>query len=199
MLKMKSLFISSYKEMKNVRSITLIAMFGAISIIFGMFLTVMLWDFLKVGFTFLPNEFVYYLFGPFVGIIYGGTLDILTYLVKPMGAFFPGFTISGILTGLLYGMLLYKRPLSLWRIVLVNILRSVFIDLILNTYWLTILNGEASVVMLPMRALKLFIMLPVESILLFAVIKGVEASGILKLLQSKSMKKSPASHSRSRL
>ncbi len=188
MLKMKDLFISSYKEMKHVRCITLTAMFGAISIIFGMFFTIMLWDFLKVGFTFLPNEFVYYLFGPFVGIIYGGTLDILTYLVKPMGSFFPGFTISAMLTGLLYGVFLYKKPLSIWRILIVNLLRSIFIDLILNTFWLTLLYGNTFIGMLPLRALKLLIMLPVETILLFVVIKSVEASGILKLLKSKGIK-----------
>ncbi len=184
MSKFKKLFLASFKEMKNVRCITLTAMFGAISIVLGSF-TVILWDFLKIGFTFLPNEFVYYLFGPFVGIIYGAAIDILTFLVKPMGAFFPGLTISSMLTGLLYGLILYQKPISLKRILIANILRMVFIDILLNTFWFTLLYGNSFMAMLPIRALKQLIMLPVETMLLFAAIRGVEASGILKMLYNK--------------
>lgn len=184
MSRFKDLFLASFKEMKNVRCITLTAMFGAISIVLGS-LTIMLWDFLKIGFTFLPNEFVYYLFGPFVGIIYGAAIDILTFLVKPMGAFFPGLTISSMLTGLLYGLILYQKPISLKRIVAANVLRMVFIDILLNTYWFTLLYGNSFMAMLPIRALKQLIMLPVETVLLFAAIKGVEASGILRMLHNK--------------
>lgn len=187
MSKIKDLFISSYKELKNVRSLTLAAMFGAISIVLGS-LTIMIGNFLKIGFSFLPNEFAYYLFGPFVGAFYGAAMDILTYIIKPMGAFFPGFTISAVLTGILYGLVLYKRPLSLKRIIVANVLRTVFIDMLLNTYWLTILIGKGFFLIFPLRALKLIIMLPIETILLFALIKGVEASGILNLLHRKKVK-----------
>ncbi|MDD3174647.1 MAG: folate family ECF transporter S component [Herbinix sp.] len=187
MSKFTDLFISSYKEFKNVRCITLTAMFGAISIILGS-LTIMVGDFLKIGFSFLPNEFVFYLFGPLVGAVYGAAMDILTFLVKPMGSFFPGFTISAVLTGILYGIIMYKRPLSLKRIIIANLIRVVFIDLLLNTYWLTILIGKGFFVLLPLRALKGFIMMPIETLLLYVVIKGVEASGILKIMHSKKAK-----------
>jgi ECF transporter S component (folate family) len=155
---MKDLFISSYRELKNVRCITLTAMFGAISIILGS-LTIMVGDFLKIGFSFLPNEFVFYLFGPFVGAIYGAFMDILTFIVKPTGTFFPGFTVSAILTGLIYGTIMYKRPLNIKRVIVANLIRIVFIDILLNTYWLTILIGKGFFVLLPIRALKGLIML----------------------------------------
>lgn len=185
MSKFKDLLLSSYMELKNVRGITLTAMFGAISIILGSFFTIMLWDFLKVGFSFLPNEFVYYLFGPIVGIIYGAAIDILTFLVKPMGAFFPGFTISSMLTGLIYGMILYKKPISMKRVVIANIIRMVLVDQLLNTFWLTVLSGNAFMAMFPLRVLKQLIMLPVETVLLYMLIKGVEASGVLHILNRK--------------
>ena len=47
MQKFKDLFTSSYRELKNVRSITLMAMFGAISIILGFF-SIMILDYLRV-------------------------------------------------------------------------------------------------------------------------------------------------------
>lgn len=180
MTKIKDLFLASCKELKDVRCITLAAMLGAVSIVLGSF-TIMLWNFIKIEWTYLPNEMAYYLFGPFVGIFYGAAMDILNYMVKPFGAFFPGFTISAMLKGLLFGLLLYKRPINLKNLVVANLIRAVLIDLLLNTYWLTILNGTPYMAMLPARAIKIFIMLPVETILFFMLAKGVEASGILRI------------------
>jgi ECF transporter S component (folate family) len=187
MTKFTALFTESYKEIKNVRCLTLTAMFGAISIILGS-LVIMVGDILKIGFSFLPNEFVFYLFGPVVGAIYGAAMDILTFIVRPTGTFFFGFTVSAILTGILYGVVLYKKPLSMKRIIVANVIHVIFISILLNTYWLTILMGQGFFAMLPLRALKALIMLPIESILLYTVIRGVEASGILKLFQHKKTK-----------
>jgi riboflavin transporter len=181
MVKIKDLFISSGKEMKNVKCITLVAMFGAISIVLGSF-SILITENIKLEWTFLPNEFAYYLFGPVVGIFFGAAMDILNNIVKPLGAYFPGFTISAMLKGLIFGLLLYKRPISLKRVVAVNIVRAVFVDLLLNTYWLTILYGNPYYVILPGRVLKLLIMFPVETMLFYLLVKGVEASGILRLL-----------------
>jgi ECF transporter S component (folate family) len=189
MTKFTALFTASYKELKNVRCLTLTAMFGAISIILGS-LVIMVGDFLKIGFSFLPNEFVYYLFGPVVGAIYGAAIDILTFIVRPTGTFFFGFTVSSILTGIIYGVAFYKKPLSLRRIIITNVVHVILISNLLNTYWLTILIGKGFFVLLPLRALKSFIMLPIESVFLFTVIKGVEASGILKRFQGEKVKES---------
>jgi ECF transporter S component (folate family) len=179
MQKMKNLFTSSYKEIKNVRCIALLGMFGAISIVIGLF-TLMPVETIKITFTFLPNEFIYYLFGPAIGAFFGAALDLLNFFIKPTGEYFFGFTLSGILTGLLYGFLLYNRPLSLKRIIVANVLRVIFIDQLLNTYWLTVMYGYNFMAMLPMRAVKNLIMLPIETLLLFGTIKAIEATGILK-------------------
>ena len=187
MRKIKDLFISSYKELRNVRCITLIAMLGAVSVVLG-YLAVMPTEAIKITFSFLPNEFVYYLFGPVVGAVYGAALDILTFMIRPTGTFFPGFTISAILTGLMFGIMLYKRPLSLKRIIIVNVIYTLTINLLLNTYWLTILLGTDFMVLLPLRAFKAVIMFPIEIFLLYAVIRGVEATGVLKMFRSKKEK-----------
>ncbi len=178
MAKFTAFFKSSYQELKSIRCITLIGMLGAVSIVLGS-LVFMIGDFLKVGFNFLPNEFVYYLFGPVVGVVYGAALDLLTFIVRPTGPYFFGFTLSAIITGFIYGVILYKRPLNLWRILAANLVHLVVINLLLNTYWLTMLYGYDFIAILPLRALKAVIMLPVETIMLYMVIKGVEASGVI--------------------
>lgn len=185
MSKIKELFKASYMELSHLICIILLGMFAALSIVVGRFLTIMPVQTIKISFTFLPNEFVYYLFGPTVGAIFGGILDILNLIVTPTGSYFFGFTLSGILTGVLFGIILYKKPISLGRIFLATLIRIVLIDLLLNTYWLTVMYGYNFIALLPMRALKNLIMLPVETVLLFALIKGLEATKVLMLIRSK--------------
>ncbi len=183
MRKFKTLFIQSYKELKRVSCITLLAMLGAISIVLGYFALQPI-EILKISFNFLPNEFVYYLFGPAVGIVYGAALDLLTFFVRPTGPFFYGFTVSAILTGLWYGAVLYRRPLSFKRILAAKLIYTLTIHLLLNTYWLTQLYGYNFIAILPIRALKSALLLPVETMLLYSLIKGAEATGVLKRIQS---------------
>lgn len=187
MSKIKALFISSYNEIKNVRCITLVAMLGAISIVLGS-LAIMPVETIKITFNFLPNEFVFYLFGPVVGVVYGAALDILTWFIRPAGPFFYGFTVSAVLTGLLYGFILYQRPLSLKRIIIANLIYMCTVNLLLNTYWLTQLYGYNFMALLPVRALKAVILFPVETALLYALIRGVEATGVLKGIHNKKTK-----------
>lgn len=181
-----TLFTASSKELRKIRSITLVSMLGALSIILGS-LTIMIGDFLKINFNFLPNNLVFYLFGPVVGAVYGATMDILTFIVRPTGIFFFGFTISAILTGIIYGIVLYNKPVSLRRILIANLIHMVFINILLNTYWLTLLIGDGFYILLPIRILKAIIMLPIETLLLYTVINRLEANGILNhLLRKKS-------------
>lgn len=183
MSKFISLLRLSLREFDNLISVVLMAMFGAISIVIGLYLTIMPTQTIKISFTFLPNEFVYYLFGPAAGALFAAAMDILTFLIRPTGPFFFGFTVSAILTGLIYGIILYQRPLSLKRIILAKVIHMVLINLLLNTYWLTMLYGNGFFVLLPARFIKAIIMLPIETILLFSLIKAVEATGVLKLLR----------------
>ncbi len=180
MRKFLTLFSASYKELRSIRCITLVAMLGAISIVLGIYFTFLPVETMKISFTFLPNEFVYYLFGPVVGAVYGAALDILNFIVKPTGPYFYGFTVSAVLTGLLYGTMLYNKPLSLKRIIAAKMVHMVTINILLNTYWLTMLYGNGFFAILPLRILKAVIMLPVEVFLLYSLIKAVEATGVLK-------------------
>ncbi|NTV78112.1 MAG: folate family ECF transporter S component [Clostridiales bacterium] len=186
MFRLKELFVSSWKELSNLRCITLLAMLGAISMVLGYF-TIMPVPSVKITFTFLPGGIVYYLFGPVVGAIFAGAMDILNYIVRPTGPFFFGFTLSAVLTGLIYGSFLYKRPYSVKRILITNLIHMVLIDLLLNTFWLSLLYGDAFLVLLPMRLLKEIIMLPVETILLYIILKRVETTKIIKGYKSSNM------------
>ena len=183
MKKFTALFRDSMEEFKHVNTVTVMAMFAAISVVLGYF-TLVLGDFLKIGFSTIANLFVYYLFGPVAGGLFGGALDILKYIIRPTGAFFPGFTISAMVGGVLYGCFLYKRPISFWRVLAAELTVSIICNMLLGTLWLSMLYGKAFMALLPMRVFKNIMMWPVNSILFYTIGKTLEASGVFRLLKT---------------
>ena len=178
-----ALFRISMEEFKHVNTVTVMAMFAAISVVLGYF-TLVLGDYLKIGFSTIANQFVYYLFGPVAGGLFGGALDILKYIIRPTGAFFPGFTISAMVGGVLYGCFLYKRPISFWRVLAAELTVSIICNMLLGTLWLSMLYGKAFMALLPMRVFKNIMMWPVNSILFYTIGKTLEASGVFRLLKT---------------
>ena len=180
--KMAAVYGDSWQELKHVRTITTVAMFMAISVILGFF-TIEAGPYLKIGFGSVVNEFVYYLFGPVVGAVYGGVLDLVKFVAKPTGAFFPGFTLNAILGGVLYGSILYRRPLSLGRVLAANLVVAVICNICLNTFFLSIMSGKAILVLLPVRALKNLIMWPVDSFIFLIIARTMENVGLVRAIR----------------
>ena len=188
MKKVTTLFLDSYHELKKVRTITTASMFAAIGVILGAY-TIQVGNYLKIGFSGIANQFVYYLFGPVVGCFYGGALDILKYLVKPTGAFFPGWTLSAMVAGVIYGCFFYKKPLSLVRVFVAELTVSIICNMLLGTLWLSMLYGKAFMALLPMRVFKNIMMWPVNSMLFYTIGKALEASGVFRLLKTAGRKR----------
>ncbi len=174
-----ALFSKSCKELKKTRTITAVAMFMAVAVILGFF-AIVIGDYIKISFAFIANELTSMLFGPVVGGIMGGLTDILKYLVKPTGPFFFGFTFNAILGGIIYGCILYKRPVKLVRIFIAKTIVMVIVNLILTTLWLSIMYGQAFVVLLPLRAMKEIIMLPIETGMLYITAKALEKAPMIR-------------------
>lgn len=182
MKKLATLFADSMQELKSVRTVTVCAMFAAISVVLGAY-TLVIGDYIKIGFSSISNQFVHMLFGPVVGSLFAGALDILKYLVKPTGAFFPGFTINAMLAGLLYGCFFYKKPVRLGRILAGELTVSVICNVLLGTLWLSMLYGKGFLALLPMRVLKNLIMWPVNSFLFYTIARTLEAAGVLRIMK----------------
>lgn len=182
MRKFATLFTDSYKELKSVRTITLMAMFAAIAIILGMF-SLNFGDYIRIGFSSIPNGLIAYMFGPTVGGIFAGVLDVLKFIVKPTGTFFPPLTLVTILAGILYGVMYYKKPITLPRVLATKFVVMLICNVILNTLCLSMLYGEGFFALLPLRALKNLIMWPIDSVIFFTVGKALERIGVFKVFR----------------
>jgi ECF transporter S component (folate family) len=146
----------------NIRKIAFIGLFIAIEIVLTRFLSIQT-PIVRIGFTFLPIALTGIMFGPLFAGLTAALADIVGMMLFPTGgAFFPGFTISALLTGVIYGLFLYRKPKSFWRISLAVIVISVFVHLGLDTLWLWMLTGKGIFVLLPARMIKSLIMLPIQ-------------------------------------
>ncbi len=85
-------------------------------------------------FSGIPNEIVHMLFGPVVGSVFAGVMDILKYLIKPTGAFFPGFYFDRHACRPDLWKFYYKKELSLWRVLAAHVVVAIICNVILNTW-----------------------------------------------------------------
>ncbi len=171
MHKIQQSFLSSLRELKNVHCIALTALFIALSVTLDL-LNIRIWitPELRITFNFVLSASIGMLFGPVVAMMAGFCTDIIGYLANPAGGgFFFGFTLTAMLTGLLYGLFFYKCRISKLRILLAKAAESILCTMGLNTIWLSMMSGKAVFVLLPLRALKSLILFPLEVVLLYLV------------------------------
>lgn len=103
----------------------------------------------QLNFGFLPIAVSGYLFGPIGGLLVATLGDVIGTLLFGTGAYFPGFTITAALVGIVYGWVLfpkYHRWINrlihnrfnglLIRALIAVVIGAVMYDL-LNSYWLT--------------------------------------------------------------
>lgn len=136
----------------------------------------------RVSVTFLPIVVSAYLGGPVVSIIVGAIGDILGFLAFPSGQFFPGFTISAAVTGLIYGVFLFRVSRKKLRLmtILSTAIVTLFVYTALNTLWLAILYQKAFFIYLASRIVKNLITFPFQMIVTEIVIDTLVKTGITK-------------------
>lgn len=130
-------------------------------------------SFLRIGFGFLPIAVLAILYGPYVAAIGYGVADLLGAWLFPTGTFFPGFTVSAVLTGLIFGWVLYKKEVTFVRALIASALVCLIVNLLLNTWWLTFIIGKGFNVLIASRAVKELVAIPIMAVLIVAIDKSV--------------------------
>ncbi len=164
---------ASISRLKETKVLTFCGMMGALAIVLGYVATIKFGPYIRIGFSGLPNQVVDYLFGPWIGAIFGGTMDVVKWFLSGDGDFFPGFTITAMLGAIIYGLFIYDKPLKLWRVVAAQLTVKIVCNLILNTLWLNLLYGQAIAAILPGRIVSNAVMLPVDTAIMFIMLTAI--------------------------
>lgn len=159
----------SANELRHLKCLTIAAMLTALSIVIGFF-QIPIGQMLYIRFDFIAIGMIGYLYGPVVSGLCACVSDLLRIVLVPTnnGSFFIGMTITAVLAGMVYGIAFYRRKLGLIRVLLTMLFIGVFLHILLNTYWLSIVYGTPFWTLLPQRIVKNAISIPVNTILFFA-------------------------------
>ena len=182
MKKLRQQFVDSSKELKNLSTLVLAALFIALGIVLGQF-SVQITQDVKVGVSFVATQLTATLFGPVVGGIMGGVADILKFIIKPTGAFSILWTLNAIVGPMIYGMMLYKKKFTLWRVILSKAVVAIVVNVLMSCTWSAILYGSAFLAVIPVKLVQQAIQVPVQSIIFYLFVKALQKAKVFPQLR----------------
>ena len=154
-------------QLKNVRMLTLAGIITAASIVLESFPIYLLGTSLKIYFSFLVISLGCYVYGPAVGILVGFANDTLGFLISSFGEpYFPGYLITAMLSGLIYGTLLYRQRITVLRLVMVRLVINYGSNVLLGSVWKAMLYGKGYYYYFTTGLVKNTTMLPIEVLLM---------------------------------
>ena len=156
----------------STEMIVVIGFMVALSVVLSKLVSINI-SFLRIGFGFLPIAVLAILYGPvWAGVGYA-LADLIGAFLLPTGPFNPGFTVSAFLTGVIFGLVLYKHEVTLLRALAVSALVALLVNLLFNTFLLTFILGKGFTVLLASRAVKELASIPIMALLIVAMDKTV--------------------------
>jgi ECF transporter S component (folate family) len=156
-------FQESAGELRRPRTLALAGLFAALQIVTSTVAEIPITPWLRVRFDFVFLAASGMLFGPVTAAMQGVAADLIGFLLRPAsGPFFPGYTLSALLGGAIYGVFFYRTRVSWPRALLTKVLVNLVVNLGLNTLWSVMLYHRGFWAMIPDRALKNTVLLAVE-------------------------------------
>ena len=147
---------------KNLtKQLCALALLIAVGVVLGRLVPVLsVWN-TKIEFSFVAVMLAACIAGPVGGLVTGALIDFIGAILLPPGPYFPGFTATAALTGLVFGLLLYKKC-NLGRIVIAVLSTQLVCGFLLNTLFISILYTKAFTVLLATRAIQVVVMSVIE-------------------------------------
>lgn len=172
-----SMFTRAYwkeavSRLKNVRVLAAVALLIALTIAMAT-LYIPLPNNLHVFFNYAPKALCAMVCGPVAALGVGFVMDILSFLARPMGAFFPGYTVTTMVAMLIYALGFFGKKLTIPRIAITKLAVNVICNIGLNSLWNSILMGKAFVVFLAGSATKNLLLWPIEVLVMVIVFRLV--------------------------
>ncbi len=133
--------MSKRKNEEKIFTLVCLALLTAMQIVIARFLAIPISESLRISFSFIPVVIAARRFGVMGAVAVYGLGDFLGAVAFPTtGAYFPGFTLTAVISGAIYGLFLGKKSDKL-RIILSVVLSQVFCTVLLNSFWISFQYG----------------------------------------------------------
>ncbi len=183
----KNVFTRSCRELRNLRCLVITAMFIAMNIALDLYKLRIDLPGMRIGVGFLTNASIGMLFGPVVCMLMGFCTDTLGFLLNPGSGgapYFPGYTLTAMVAGIIWGVFLYRPDDRFagkkwsWsfsmRVLAARVLITLVCNVFMNTLWTSILFGKGIWVTLIARLPVQLTYLPFQYLLLLLVLPFVQ-------------------------
>lgn len=141
------------------------ALLIALKIVLERLISYSVWN-QRFGFAFIAVAFAAAMLGTPWAMAVAGIGDILGALLFPSGAYFPGFTLTAVLTAACTAFFIHKNA-TLLRVTLSVIINQLFGSVLLNSLWISVLYGKGYIALLPGRIIQAGIMTVLQIVLTF--------------------------------
>ena len=148
----------------NLKVLCSMGVLLAAQIVLSRFCSFSVWN-MKIGVAFIPVVLCALLFGPLASAAVSALGDFLGAILFPIGAYFPGFTLTAFFSGLLWGIVAKNQ--SVPRILLAVALNQLLCSLLLNSLWVSVLYHSPFLPVLATRVVQCAIVGPVQFIVVF--------------------------------
>lgn len=189
-----SVFSSAYwrqarAEFRNVRVLAFSGLVCAMAIVLESLPIYLMGQSLKIFFSFLVVGLGCSCYGPLVGMAAGVIIDTVGFLLAGYGEpYFPGYLATAMLSGLIYGVLLYRRRITVPRLILLRLLINYGVNVLLGSVWKSMLYGKGYLYYVTSGLVKNTVLLPVEVFLMWTVLRAADRYGLDKKYLHKNRK-----------
>lgn len=174
--------MSENKNPVTLQQLTISALLIALDVVFSRVLAINT-PLMKIGLGFAAVAISGMLYGPAWAALTAALGDLLGALMFPTGPYYWGFTATAALTGLIFGLSLYRREGGWLRAFLAALLNCLLVTLVLNTALIVWKFGANLQALLAARVPQFFLMTAVQT----AVLCALQASPqLLRLIREKS-------------
>lgn len=159
-------------QAKDIKVMVTVAMLIALNVVLTIFvdIPIPLGDNLRIRFDFLAEVVFCMIGGPIIGVFGGMAGDLVSYLCHPVGAFFPGYTLSAMLACLIYSLFFFRTRVTIVKIAIAKLLVNGIVNVLIGCLWSAITGKYGYVFYLAKSAVKNSIMLPIEIVLIVLVL-----------------------------
>ena len=135
---------------------------------------------LKFSFGFIATALIGYFLGPWLGGMAMVINDLISNTIFSSGRmFFPGFTVSAFISGVIAGIFLYNQKISWQRVTIYVFTQLLVTNVFFTTLWLYLMSlsssstGRTFMALLAIRVPKEVIMWPIETIIILVILRQI--------------------------
>lgn len=162
--------------MSKIKKTILCSMFLAMFIILNRFLSIKT-PLLIISLQYIPIMMSAILLGPKYSMIVGALGDFIGAIIFPFGAYFPGFTFDCAIFGVVYGIFLYNKNQEknykklFFNLIISSCIVLIIINIFIASFWIHLLFGKAYFVILTSRAITQLLMIPIQIVTMYELVK----------------------------